>query len=79
MDLNSMLRCSTDSSTAALATAVVSLSKTYSKGLLVHMAACYSLNDAVLICAGFTVSSKRRHGQRLCTQFGKCTNSHVGI
>lgn len=57
MDPNSMLCCSIDSSTAVPTTAAVSLSETYSEGLLVHMAACCSLNDGVLICAGFTVSS----------------------
>lgn len=57
MDPNSMLCCSIDSSTAVLTTAVVSLSKTYSKGLFMHMAARCSLNDGGLICAGFTVSS----------------------
>lgn len=52
-----MLCCSTDSSTAVPTTAAVSLSETYSTGLFVHMAACRSLNDAVLICAGFAASS----------------------
>lgn len=57
MDPNSMLCCSIDSSTAVLTKAAVSLSKTYSMELFVHMAACCSLNDGMLICAGFTASS----------------------
>lgn len=56
MDPNSVLCCSIDSSTAVLTTATASLSKTYSKGFFMHMAACCSLNDGVLICVGFTAS-----------------------
>lgn len=56
MDPNSMLCCCIDSSTAVPTTAAVSLSETYSKGHFMHMAASYSLNDGVVIRAGFTES-----------------------
>lgn len=79
MYLNSMLCCSIDSSTAVLPPAAVSLSKTNSEGLFVHTAACYSLNDGMLICAGFTLSSHGCRGRGNVLTLGNALNSHAGI
>lgn len=80
MDPYDMLRCSIESSTAVLATVVMSLSKTYSKGFFENMDGCmlfpkrWRVNLCRLYC-----EQLRLHGQRLYVRFGKCPNNHAGI